>query len=1257
MAMRTRLPTKLRATPPSRSCAPLIIGVALLACPALAAAQGGPVQRFDFQPAGAALETGYLQVLPTDDYSAAVGHGFTNRPRLGSNSAGKLFYNNTVPLDVAVASGVLSAKTQDAVLSDRRFVFRVDVPPGIYDVTLWLGDVGTPTHQVRAAVNGEIIDVERMDTNRYRGTFWTTGGQNPQTIKVGNAVPKRVRADASAGFIEVVVDRAPYGTSPITWDYLPDECPSPPPPANPITALMVPAFSAAGLQALELHPLADPPLGLAGGLLVPLAAPADPQLAAALAAYNAGDIEGAKDLALALPDGNLAAAKANLLFWIAGHPAIYERETELLDLADFLLDRWMTLNPNDYGVDDLRLDLDLARNAEFYRSALGYAAYPQGAAENLGRSCSLVENFDADHPYARKGQILFLRNRGGLDPRRCTVSWERAEYLAEQLDPVYGAVNPHVRLFAHDQWSNDGMPWARTDWAAVAGPGPDWARSLMASLNTHIDLFEWWIVHRQSAEGDIGGGWTDDVEIVPAFGLLGFVLNGMSPILEEGTIGFIDALWSDSGIIDTDAGYQAVYSDVEHSAEATGNSLQIYPMLAYGDPEGIERILKTARTHDTFFLDDDVPGHRHFIANHLGATQIGVNVDHRWEMPLNGRAFAPIPWLVWYSEHPGADVMMRDWISAWAEDARNPIPGKPDGVFPNSAHSEIHPPGDVRHVGIPGGDWWGTSSTFGVLYGVPSYQNYLYGMMGYQYLRTQDPAFRFPYDAAKTLTESWVAAGEPVVGSAPVQGAEDIWAGSKIKGPSATAMFDVARLTGISDWDAHIGSYGTLYDRFVLDGGTNGATLSATLDSVNAQVVGKWPFRTTEGVMTDRILLPGWFSMIPFFIGADITNVYYGMPVHMVTWSDTGRLFAAAVSKSTPTEVSATLYRFADTPQDVAVNVWGLELGAGYVLEAGPAPALGVFTATVAQSVAFTFTERGQAVPFTLPGRAEYAVRILRTAAAPSTPGLRPDLAVAPRDITLVGGQTQVILHNIGAADANNVMVQLFDGPDASGVPVAAGRLVKLEAPTDLDVPLSSLLKTHTFTFPFAPATLPAQVTVKVDPYGAIDEVTELNNTVTAWVGGASAELPAPMMVELSPTATTAGAQLTVDAKNLQLGLQVLDFEQPSGDFTVTFVSATQARISVGSAAASGTHLLSLVNPDGKTSNVLPLEVVVVAPLAASAPPPPPAQRRQRLDEGGAEVEASSQPSESVSCRSLGGSGGPGLLLVAGFGLVLRRRR
>jgi len=242
------------------------------------------------------------------------------------------------------------------------------------------------------------------------------------------------------------------------------------------------------------------------------------------------------------------------------------------------------------------------------------------------------------------------------------------------------SVRPPLRT---DAWTNNGEPWTFIDWGGLAGPGPEWARTLVRTLNSWLDLFEWWAIHRQTAEGDIGGGWTDDVEIVPAFALTSFVLEDASHLSTQAALQFADGLWN-SSTMDRARGYQAQYGDVEHTAEPSGYGLTIYPMLRQGDPEGLERILKSAQTFASLFLTNTPSGHVHFKGNYMSATQIALDSNHRADIPLNGRVTLPFNFLVSYSGNPGLEGPLRAWAEAWADDAARTEKGKPAGVFPNS---------------------------------------------------------------------------------------------------------------------------------------------------------------------------------------------------------------------------------------------------------------------------------------------------------------------------------------------------------------------------------------------------------------------------------------------------------------------------------------------------------------------------------------------------------------------------------------------
>ncbi|MHC4340110.1 MAG: hypothetical protein ACYSX0_07860 [Planctomycetota bacterium] len=1132
---------------------------------------GSSVMKFDFQPAGPRPEPGFVPVTPSDLYSAARGHGFTLAPSTATDGSGHTWnvFGQTITVQEAIPAAVLSNATIDCAGGDgggRRpgqsdsFTFRVDVDPGDYTVTLWLGDVTTPRHQVRATVNGVVVDVPRIEVNNRRGQF-------DQSI-FGHSVPRAVKVSAAGGFIEVTVASHPNGASPIEWTYEQDEDPKNPPSTR--TATLVPAFSAACLQALTLHPAAEPPLTLSGNQLVRGDAPDEPGLGQALALFNAGDLEGARSAFESLTDKKLVAAG---LFWIAGHPALVDEEPELLDAAELLLAGEAA---RDFAAEDLLLQVQLAKDAERYRRLYGYAASGAPATDNLGRSCALVEQFQPDHPYHLKGQILWLRNRGGLDPRRVTVSWERAQWLAQQLEPDWGALNPYVHLYATDEWANAGNPWSVIDWAAIAGPGPDWARSLMSNMNGWLDLFEWWAIHRQSPEGDIGGGWTDDVEVVPAFGLMAYVLEGASDISRDSVVLFADGIWN-SPIVDPDRGYQAQYADVEHTAEPTGNILHLYPLVRFGDPEGLERIMKSAKTFKDFFLTDAGAGHKHFRGNHLSATQIALNPNHRADIPLCGRATNPLPFLLWYSDNPGIEAPLEDWIGSWVADAARTDNRKPTGVFPQA----VWTPTDG--IGYPGsGDWWSANATYGQFGEFPKYQYYLYNLSGYFYLRTGEARFREPLDRLQEYTLNWASAGRPPAQVSPPVGGEEDWVGAKLQTIAQGAMTNVAIGSGLSDWDGYIGRFGETYGRFLLD--PTDATPIDDLAQLSAELYDKWPYRTTEGVMTDRLLVVGWAQVISYYVGAEVFSVFFGMPVHAVTWGNTTRLFAGAVTKATPTEVDATTYLFADQGRDVTLRLWQLERGAQYLLEGGPATGLGQSPSSVDQSVPFGYDHLGEGVTFTLPGRTTYAIRIRQTAPPPGPAALLADLAVAPRDVSFSASRSElsVTVHNVGSAQATGVKVTVHEGLDATGPVIGTGTIPTIEAPTDL-VPRS-----QTLPFTWLSASLPAFVTVVLDP---IQEITLENNVATARVGGGAPGLPPPMLASIQPLTVAAGGEALLHGKNFVDGAAALASESASSLFTAVFLSSEQMRLQVSAVAPPGIHLISLRNPDGKKSNLLPLTV------------------------------------------------------------------
>jgi len=866
--------------------------------------------------------------------------------------------------------------------------------------------------------------------------------------------------------------------------------------------------------------------------------------------------------------------------WVAGHPARFTDEPALLDQAVQILAAQVIADPQDFQAKRLLLEARLATDAERYRALLGYAAAGAPASENLGRSAALCEMLPADHPYFRKCRVLWLRNRGGLDPNRNTVSWERAQFNAGELELLWGTVNPHVHLYATDEWQNNGMPWSRTDWNQVFAGGPDWARTVAANLNSWLDLFEWWTIHRQSVDGDIGGGWTDDVEIIPAFGLLALALRGASDVTAFGFRSFADGIWN-SGIVDQSAAFQAAFADVEHVAEASGNLLHISLLENHGDPEAIERLLNSTRTMRDVFLSDPLSsplGHTHFIANHMSATTIAGGTQYANDIPLNARVTQPFPFLEWYAGHPGVTEPLERWARSWVEDADRTDDNKPAGVFPNALWTA------TEQFGFDGGDgnWWAQNNGGGQFDPLPARHEYLYALAGWRYRWSGDPSFLDPFFSIESHTNAWLAAGRPVSGPIPAA-PFDVWAGGKLRNRAIGPLLNVWTSTGEQPAAAYMARFADGYARFRLDP-TDLAALGA-LDGPAAQLIAKWPYRTTEGVMTDRILVPGWADVVSYYLGAEAISLFIGMPAHAVSWLNTSRLFAAAVSDATPTTFGASTYLFSPGPRIIQMRFWQLQTGVDYLLEAGPAAGLGLAPQPVTASIPFTMTRPGDGVSLELPGQTTFAIRVQPIGVPPAAslpPPPLPDIGIAARDIDYdAGSQTLALrVHNTGAVDLNNVQVTVFAGVDDQGAQLAQRTIAALPAPLDL-VPR------------FTDLTLPAiapQDTFTVVLTSAVDEVTLDNNQATRWFAGAQPPAAPPQITALQPAFTEPGGVVTLTGSGFNGAVQALDGGQATTQLTLNVLTNDSAELNISPAiSAPGVILLSLATGNGLESNLVPL--------------------------------------------------------------------
>ena len=288
----------------------------------------------------------------------------------------------------------------------------------------------------------------------------------------------------------------------------------------------------------------------------------------------------------------------------------------------------------------------------------------------------------------------------------------------------------------------------------------------------------------------------------------------------------------------------------------------------------------------------------------------------------------------------------------------------------------------------------------------------------------------------------------------------------------ADAFWMVRELSGDRRFDPFLLATGRPYVRYRLTLDRN-LLVEDIERTMNQHLRERWPHMTSEGVLTDRI---GYNPRtVSYMTGALPEFDYQGFPHQAVTYTGTGRDFAAVVEAATAKELRVVYYSFADRPRRVALRPWKLEPGARYRVTAGDA------------SREQELAERGEPIPVTIPPRREVTVRIEQVSPAPPAPA-KPDLALTAHDIrwNVSTDQIEATIHNVGSADAHDVPVAFYRDKEL----LERAVITRIGAPNDLQ---RETITVGTWRHRDA-LTEGDVVTVVIDPDGKIPEITRSNN-------------------------------------------------------------------------------------------------------------------------------------------------------------------
>jgi hypothetical protein len=607
--------------------------------------------------------------------------------------------------------------------------------------------------------------------------------------------------------------------------------------------------------------------------------------------------------------------------------------------------------------------------------------------------------------------------------------------------------------------------------------GPAWARHLQEAFARQHAILNWWFTERQSPDGQLGGGWGDDVEILRSWVPVACIASAGESAL-SGIERLADGVWQHA----LQEGYSPDIGDVEHSAEPSADALPTMLLLRYGDPLWVERNLQSARTIREKFMGLNPRGRLQFISAEFGTDGVNRHPRAGGDTGYHARAMRHFLWLAWWGV-PEAQEVFLQWCDTWRDATMARLGAKPPGFAPASiflTNGGIEPP--------DGRPWHDSAAHYYGFAGLPTmvHESFLAA-----FFLSRDRRYIEPVQAMLELaTAGPLASRDPKLSPDHPQNL-----GSHVVHQATPDITAVYRwLTGERVYDEYTIRHPTPRQRFEVDGDL--AKYEASFKPLAEALRYGWTQRTSEVLQTDRAGMEGATEVLGAYTGAVRDFRDAATPTLAVTWVTPDLNFAALVTEATLERLRMRLFNFNSTTNRIGLRPWRLVAG-DYLLSAGE-PIAGEISPQERYRWAapreVKHRHRGAPIWLDLPPGRTWMVD-LRLRGSTPRPGCLPDLALARRDVRVEDTEVCVTVHNLGSAPTPRCTVAIERGTGGGWQRVATTALEAL-------LPIVKLQPaTRTLRLPVSRSSLAGRFRVTVDADDQVDELCEMNNTV---------ELPAP---------------------------------------------------------------------------------------------------------------------------------------------------
>ena len=456
------------------------------------------------------------------------------------------------------------------------------------------------------------------------------------------------------------------------------------------------------------------------------------------------------------------------------------------------------------------------------------------------------------------------------------------------------------------------VPWE--DERTAHPDAPDWANRQRIALSRLDEIMGFWATQRQAPDGQLGGGWGDDVELwrkwTPV--LIGFSGTDSHAAQER----LAQGVWARESMA---GGYTDRMIDVEHGAEDSGDSLTPMLLIDPGAAEWAERADALAGLAERTWMGTNARGQQQFQSAYLSSVASDDDPDHACDTPYHTRVLQPALLRWQQTRDPALGAVLQDWLATWVAAAALEEGGKPAGVLPAALW---WPSGAPRGPGSE--DWFDPGCHYtGATFAYPRAQSGMYRSLVLAAYMTDDPSYLAPLEQLADLWRS----GE---GSAEEGGAA--WALSESRGHLLDGLAKHWLLTGEETHTDLLLDSGSPYVRYRLTGDVR--LLQDALDATEAALSVDLAAHTTELRFTDRLFkfhtkyrntfaddaVPSPnVALLYNMVTGDVGDPLY-LPLPAVRWETSPREIAILVTASSPTALSAELFLF-DGDRDIGLSL------------------------------------------------------------------------------------------------------------------------------------------------------------------------------------------------------------------------------------------------------------------------------------------------------------------------------------------------